>query len=105
MLSVITFEKKVFTKSVFSIFRYSGSKDSNRDHHDTTSQYSNPLFTSTADLQLRFLCPSDLDQVSYSILLMTKYSNFENILDCFYRLRICVKNGFLFNIQKPGIET
>nr|CAG4647328.1 EOG090X0BM0 [Megafenestra aurita]SVE92597.1 EOG090X0BM0 [Megafenestra aurita] len=41
---------------------YLSSKDSNRDHNDTT-QYLNPLFTSTADLQLRFLCPSDLDQV------------------------------------------
>nr|SVE75965.1 EOG090X0BM0 [Daphnia hispanica] len=49
--------------SLSLIFWYSGSKDSNRDHHDTTSQYLSPLFTSTADLQLRFLCPSDLDQV------------------------------------------
>nr|SVE85704.1 EOG090X0BM0 [Daphnia pulicaria] len=49
--------------TVIAGFRYSGSKDSNRDHHDATSQYSNPLFTSTVDLQLRFLCPSDLDQV------------------------------------------
>nr|SVE76593.1 EOG090X0BM0 [Daphnia longispina] len=53
----------IYPATVTAGFRYSGSKDSNRDHHDTTSQYSNPLFTSTADLQLRFLCPSDLDQV------------------------------------------
>nr|SVE83265.1 EOG090X0BM0 [Daphnia magna] len=46
-----------------NMFLYSNSKDSNRDNHDTTSPYLSPLFTSAADLQLRFLCPSDLDQV------------------------------------------
>nr|CAG4649611.1 EOG090X0BM0 [Scapholeberis mucronata]SVE93826.1 EOG090X0BM0 [Scapholeberis mucronata] len=45
--------------------RYLGSKNAtNRDqHYDTAKEYLNPLFTSTVDLQLRFLCPSDVDQV------------------------------------------
>nr|SVE77202.1 EOG090X0BM0 [Daphnia lumholtzi]SVE78440.1 EOG090X0BM0 [Daphnia lumholtzi] len=52
-----------FKDGVYNFCRYSNSKDSNRDNHDTSSSYFSPLFTSAADLQLRFLCPSDLDQV------------------------------------------
>nr|CAG4638002.1 EOG090X0BM0 [Chydorus sphaericus] len=44
---------------------YLGSKDNinNREHITTPLPYCNPLFSSANELQLRFLCPSDLDQV------------------------------------------
>jgi len=44
-----------------SINWYLGSKDT--DSHVTTTPTHSPSFSSTTELQLRFLCPSDLDQV------------------------------------------
>nr|CAG4643441.1 EOG090X0BM0 [Ilyocryptus agilis] len=42
---------------------YLSAKDSNKEHQASTPSYSSPRLSSTNELQLRFLCPSDLDQV------------------------------------------
>lgn len=44
-------------------FNWYPKNNNSREHHHDTSTYCNAPFTSTAELQLRFLCPSDLEQV------------------------------------------
>jgi len=46
---------------ILSYCRYLSSKDT--DSHVTATPTYSPSFSSTTELQLRFLCPSDLDQV------------------------------------------